>query len=54
MAKRTLGVVAIFLSVSFAVAKDKISFPKQIVTAKYVLVTTYFGDNLADSRIPPG
>lgn len=51
MAKQALAVLA-FLSVSFAFAKNKTSFPKQIVVAKYVLVTTYFGDNLADSRVP--
>ena len=51
MAKQALAVLA-FLCVSFAFAKDKTSIPKQIVVAKYVLVTTYFGDNLADSRVP--
>lgn len=51
MAKQALAVLA-FLFVSFAFAKNKTSFPKQIVVAKYVLVTTYFGDNLADSRVP--
>ena len=53
MAKRAFAVFSIFLSASLAVARDKTSFPKQIVVAKYVLVTTYFGDNLADSRVPP-
>jgi len=51
LAKQALAVLA-FLCVSFAFAKDKTSIPKQIVVAKYVLVTTYFGDNLADSRVP--
>jgi hypothetical protein len=53
MTKRAFSVIAVFLFVSFSVAKDKSSFPKQIVIAKYVLVTSYFGDNLADSRVPP-
>lgn len=52
MAKRALWVIAIVFSLSFAVAKDKNSFPKQIVVAKYVLVTSYFGDNLANPRVP--
>jgi hypothetical protein len=42
-----------FLLVPFLAAKEKAGFPNQIVKAKYVLVTTYFGDNLADSRVPP-
>jgi hypothetical protein len=45
------SLVALFL-LPFAVAKDKSAFPKMIVTAKYVFVTSYFGDNLADSRVP--
>ncbi|MGA9307693.1 MAG: hypothetical protein WBW31_19995 [Candidatus Sulfotelmatobacter sp.] len=53
MTKRAFSVIAIFLFVAFSAAKDKNSFPKQIVVAKYVLVTSYFGDNLADSRVPP-
>lgn len=52
MTRRAVGFFLVFLFVSFAVAKDK-TFPKQIVIAKYVLVTTYFGDNLADGRVPP-
>jgi len=50
---RSLAVVAMCFFASFAVAKDKNSFPKQIVAAKYVLVTSYFGENLADARVPP-
>ena len=52
MAKRAFCLVAMFLFVSLAGAKDKTSFPKQIVAAKYVMVTSYFGDNLADVRVP--
>jgi hypothetical protein len=52
MTKRAPLLVAVLLFVSFAAAKDKDSFPNQIVVARYVLVTSYFGDNLADSRVP--
>lgn len=40
------------LSGSSIVAKDN-GLPKLVVHAKYVLVTTYFGDNPASARIPP-
>jgi hypothetical protein len=52
MTKRVFSAIAVLLFVCFSVAKDKSAFPKQIVTAKYVLVTSYFGDNLADARVP--
>jgi hypothetical protein len=52
MTRRALGFFIAFLFVPFSVAKEKPPFPKMIVSAKYVLVTTYFGDNLADSRVP--
>jgi len=53
MTRRALCFLVAFLFASYIFAKDKPAFPKQIVNAKYVLVTTYFGDNLADSRLPP-
>jgi hypothetical protein len=40
-----------FLFVPFVLAKEKAAFPKFIVNAN-VLVTIYFGDYLADSRVP--
>jgi hypothetical protein len=54
MTRRSLCFVVGLLFVPFLSAKDKAVFPKQIVTAQYVLVTTYFSDNLADPSIPPG
>ena len=53
MSRRALCFLVAFLFIPFLVAKDKPSFPKFIANAKYVLVTTYFGDNIADSRVPP-
>jgi hypothetical protein len=53
MTRRSLCFVVGLLFVPFLSAKDKAVFPKQIVTAQYVLVTTYFSDNLADPSIPP-
>ena len=53
MTRRALCFLVALLFVPFIVAKEKATFPKFIVGAKYVLVTTYFGDNLADSRVPP-
>lgn len=53
MTRRSLCFVVALLFVPFLSAKDKAAFPKQIVTAQYVLVTTYFSDNLADPSIPP-
>lgn len=50
---RLVGIFVMCFAASIAVGKDKNSFPKQIVAAKYVMVTSYFGDNVADSRIPP-
>ena len=52
MTRRALCFPVVLLLVPFSVAKDKASFPKMIVKAKYVLVTSYFGDDLADSRVP--
>ena len=53
MTRRALCFLLAFLFVPFILAKEKSAFPTFIVNAKYVLVTTYFGDNLADSRVPP-
>jgi len=53
MTKRALCFFLAFLFVPFSIAKEKQSFPKMIVSAKYVLVTNYFSDNLADPRVPP-
>jgi hypothetical protein len=53
MTRRALCFSMAFLFVSFSLAKDKPSFPQMIVKAKFVLVTTYFGDNIADARVPP-
>jgi hypothetical protein len=53
MTRRSLCFVVALLFVPFLSAKDKAVFPKQIVAAQYVLVTTYFSDNLADPSIPP-
>ena len=53
MTRRSLCLLITVLFVPFLPAKDKTVFPKQIVAAKYVLVTTYFGDNLADPSVPP-
>jgi hypothetical protein len=50
---RLVGIFVMCFAASIAVGKDKNSFPKQIVAAKYVMVTSYFGDNVADARIPP-
>jgi hypothetical protein len=52
MTKRALCFLVAFLLVPFIAAKDKATFPKFIVAAKYVLVTNYFSDNLADPRVP--
>ncbi len=41
----------IFPSLLFA--KDPGTLPKQVVHARYVLVTTYFGENLANARVSP-
>ncbi|HXY16226.1 MAG TPA: hypothetical protein VEI26_17180 [Terriglobales bacterium] len=35
------------------VAKDASTLPKLVLHARYVLVTTYFGDEPANARIPP-
>ncbi|HEX4785651.1 MAG TPA: hypothetical protein VH350_15015 [Candidatus Sulfotelmatobacter sp.] len=53
MTRRALCFSLAFLLVSFSPAKDKPTFPKMIASAKFVLVTTYFGDNIADGRVPP-
>ena len=53
MTRRALPFSLAFLLVSFSLAKDKPTFPQMIVKAKFVLVTTYFGDNIADGRVPP-
>ncbi len=53
MTRRAVCFLLAFLFVPFVVAKDKPTFPKFIASAKYVLVTTYFSDDLADSRVPP-
>jgi hypothetical protein len=53
MTRRSLCLLVALLLVPFLSAKDKAVFPRQIVTAKYVLVITYFSDNLADPSIPP-
>lgn len=52
MTRRALLLSLAFLFVSFSLAKDKPTFPQMIVKAKFVLVTTYFGDNIADGRVP--
>jgi hypothetical protein len=52
MTRRAVCFLLAFLFVPFVVGKDKPTFPKFIASAKYVLVTTYFGDNLADSGVP--
>jgi len=49
--RRLCILLLVFPSLLFA--KDPGTLPKQVVHAKYVLVTTYFGDNLADARVPP-
>ena len=48
MTRRAVCFLLAFLFVPFVVAKDKPTFPKLIAKAKFVLVTTYFSDNLAD------
>jgi hypothetical protein len=53
MMPRALCFLALGLLVPFAAAKDKPSIPKLIVNARYVMVTTYFGDELASPRVPP-
>ena len=53
MTRRSLCLLVALLLVPILSAKDKTVFPKQIVTARYVLVTTYFSDNLADPSVPP-
>jgi|SRR5208283_37439 len=53
MTKRALCFFLAFVLVPLGIAKEKQSFPKMIVTAKYLLVTNYFSDNLADPEVPP-
>ena len=53
MTRRSLCLLVALPFVPFLSAKDKTVFPKQIVTAQYVLVTNYFSDNLADPSVPP-
>jgi hypothetical protein len=43
----------VLLLVPSTEAKDKSQLPKLVVTARFVLVTTYFGDQPASSRIMP-
>ncbi len=51
----TLTRLSIFLLLfpTLLCAKDPGTLPKQVVHARYVLVTTYFGENLANARISP-
>jgi hypothetical protein len=53
MTRRALYCILLFLLSSSLLAKDKNNFPALITNAKYVFVTTYFGDDLADSRLRP-
>lgn len=50
---RTLGLTALLSFAPFLGAKDKPIFPRLIVNARYVLVTTYFGDEPANVRVTP-
>ena len=54
MASRAFCCILLFLFSSAGFAKDKNTFPALIVKAKFVWVTTYFGDDPADSRLKPG
>lgn len=51
MTRRALFLL-ILLVADCGIAKDKAAFPQLIVKAKYVFVTNYFSDNLADPRVP--
>jgi len=53
MTRQALCFFLVLLFVPFSIAKEKQTFPKMIVSAKYVLVTNYFSDNLADPQVPP-
>ena len=54
MARRASFCLLLFLITSAVTGKDKNTFPTLIVNAKYVLVTTYFGDDPADARMRAG
>jgi hypothetical protein len=53
--KRALSLCffVLFLLISSVVAKDKSTMPKLVVNARYVMITTYYGENLASPRVPP-
>jgi len=53
--KRVLSLCffVLFLLAPSVIAKDKSSLPKLVVNAQYVMVTTYYGENLANPRVPP-
>jgi hypothetical protein len=52
MPRRSRYLILPLLLTSLLCAKEKI-FPKLIVNARYVMVTTYFGNEPADTRIMP-
>ena len=53
MPKRSLYILPALTASIPLLGKDKPTFPKLIVSARYVLVTTRFGDDPADTRIMP-
>jgi hypothetical protein len=53
MRRRIPFFLAVLLFAQLLVAKDKPTIQKLIVNARFVLVTTYFGDEPANPRIVP-
>jgi hypothetical protein len=51
MLRHSLYFFVLLLSAPWLVAKEKPTFPKLVVNARYVLVTTYFGDDPSNVRI---
>jgi len=48
-----IGLCAVLLACSASLfAKDKVVLPKSVVVARYVMVTSYYGNRVADPRIP--
>jgi hypothetical protein len=53
MRKCSFCFFVLLLLVPLTIAKDKPQLPKLVVSAKYVLVTTYEGDRLSNPRMMP-
>ena len=53
MSRRVSWFLVLFLSAAFAVAQSYNPLPKLVVHARYVLVTTYAGDDLTNPHVMP-